>query len=86
MEALALDLCDSSDPAHMLVGWSGIRMPRVYGRRDAGNDARLSTITSGKRIALEFAARPGTLPIFWVSRVLRVFSAGGPIVAYSVEG
>src|ERR1700722_2310950 len=40
MEALALDLCDSPNPAHMLVGWSSIRMPRVYGRRDASNDTR----------------------------------------------
>jgi hypothetical protein len=32
--------CGSLDSAHMLVGWSGIRMPRVYGRRVAGNDAR----------------------------------------------
>ncbi len=29
------------DPAHMLVGWSSIRMPRVYGHRDA--DLRAST-------------------------------------------
>ena len=29
MEALALDLCDSPNPAHMLVGWSSIRC-RAY--------------------------------------------------------